>query len=222
MSQYYPQYSPSPPPRGPEGGYDEYEYDDEGYYDDEESSGDTIPQRLLIFISGGCLVFICMSCCVLMFMGLWLLDPGSSFVSAPIEGSDLGLTFEEPAFSDESVVNDDGVKLTILEVNHNVALPGIPPVDGRELVVITIELVNLGTEDASYNESDFLLINQDEEAYTISPLAASVEGALSRGKLAPEEGAQGRLVFDLVAGEFTMILGWEGGRDATPRFIFME
>jgi len=222
MSQYYPQQNPYyPPSQGPETDYDEYEYEDDDYYED-ESGGDTVPQRLLIFITGGCLVFICMACCVLMFMGLWILDPGSALVSTPIPGSDIGLTFEEPAFPDESVVNDENVQLTILEVNRNVTVPGIPPAEGRELVVITIELVNLGSEEANFNEGDFILINEFEEAYSISPSASAVDGALGRGKLGPDEGLEGRLVFDLLAGEFNMVLGWEGGRDTTPRYIYME
>ena len=224
MSQYYPQQGPYyPPQQGPEQEYyDDYEYDDDGYYD-EELEGDSLTQRLLIFVSGGCLVFICMGCCVLMVMGLFVLDSsGGLFAATPVPGSEIGLTYEEPAFPDESVVSDDNVQLTILDVNRNIAVPGIAPVEGRELVVITIELINLGEEEASFTDSDFILINQFEEAYTIAPAAPSVDGALGRGKLAPGEGLEGRLVFDLIAGEVNMVLGWEGGRDVTPRYIFME
>ena len=222
MGQYYPPQNPYyPPQQSPEGEYDDYEYEDD-YYDDDELAGDSLPQRLLIFISGGCLVFICMGCCVMTLTGLWLLDPGSSLVSTPAPGSDLGLTFEEPAYPDESVVNDEMIQLTLLEVNREVNLPNIAPVEGRELVVITIELVNLGEEEVSFNEGDFILINGFEQAYSISTAAASVDGALGRGKLAPEQGIEGRLVFDLLQGEVNLILGWEGGRDVEPRYIYIE
>jgi hypothetical protein len=223
MSQYYPPQNPYYPPRQrPEEVYDDYEYEDEDEYYGETTDSDTTLQRILIFVSGGCLVFICMSCFVSMFMGLWVLDPGSGLVETSVPGGDVGLTFEEPAFSDEAVVNEENVQLQILDVNRNVAVPGVDPVQGRELVVITIELVNLGQEEISFNESDFILINEFEEAYTIAPASASVDGALGRGKLGPDEGIEGRLVFDILAEESNMVLGWEGGRDVAARYIYIE
>ncbi len=221
MSQFYPGQGSYPPIQGPEVEYDDYEYYDEDEYGEDEFEGDSLAQRLLIFLSGGCLVFMCMGCCVLMFTGGWLLNPLAAFESAP-EGSDLGLTFDDPAFPDESVVSDENVQLSIVSVNHNVTLPDFTPVEGRELLVITIELVNLGDEEAGYSESDFILINEFEEAYTVSPASASVDGALGRGTLAPGEGLEGRLAFDLLAGEVNLILGWEGGREAAPRYIAIE
>ncbi len=219
MSQYYPQQGPYfPPTRGPEE-YDDYEYDEE-YVDEQEAS--SLVQRMLLFSSGGCLVFVCIGCCILSLAGLWILDPGGGLASTPPAESELGLTFDDPAFQDEAVVNEENVQLRVLEVNRNVALPNYAPVEGRELVVITIELINLGSEEISYNEGDFILINQFEEAYTVSPAASAVDGALGRGKLRPNEGIEGRLVFDVLAGEVNLILGWEGGRNVQARYIFIE
>lgn len=222
MSQYYPQSSPFyPPEKGPEEDYYEegdYEYEfEDDYYGD---SGDTLLQRMLLFLSGGCLVFICMSCCGLLGIVLWALDPGSSLVATPIPGSDIGLSFEDPAFPDESVINEQNVKLTILEVNRNANLPDIPPVEGRELIVVTIELVNLGDEDASFNERDFMLLNSFEEAYVSTP--GVIEGSLGRGTLPPDTGLEGRLVFEVIADEFELILAWDGNPEAEPRYILLE
>ena len=221
MSQFYPGQGSYPPIQGPEAEYDDYEYYDDDEYDENEFEGDSLAQRLLIFLSGGCLVFMCIGCCVLMFTGGWFLTPLALFES-PTTGSEFGLSFDDPAFSDEVVVSNENVQLSIVSVNRNVALPDFTPIEGRELLVITIELVNLGNEEAGYSESDFILINEFEEAYTISTASASVDGALGRGTLAPGEGLEGRLAFDLLAGEVNLILGWEGGRDAAPRYIAIE
>lgn len=221
MSQFYSQQGFYPPPQGPEEGeYIDYEYEEEDYEDD--YLGDSTVQRMLIFLSGGCLVFLCLGCCLLAIAGVLLLDPAGVLVATPIPGSDIGLTFEEPAFPDESVVNETNTQLSIIEVNRNVALPEITPVEGRELVVITIELVNLGDQEVDYSESDFQLINSFQEAYTVSPATGAVDGALGRGALAPGEGLEGRLTFDLLAGEVNLVLGWQGGREVKPRYIYME
>ncbi len=220
MSQYYPQPSPFyPPEQNPEEDYyDEVEYEiEEGDY---TRSGDTLVQRILIFFAGGCLVFLCMSCCGLLGIGLWWLDPGNSLSSTPIPGSDIGLSFDDPAFPDESVVNDQKIKLTILEVNRNAALPTVPTVEGRELIVTTIELVNLGEEDLSFNERDFVLLNRFEEAY--APTPGVIDGALGRGSLPVGTGLEGRLVFEVIAGELDLILVWDSGPDSEPRYIWLE
>ena len=221
MSQYYPQQSPFyPPERSPE---DDYIYDEDDYEieeDDGGGPGGSLLQRSLIFLTGGCLVFLCMSCCGLSLVGLWMLDPTAAFVPTPIPGSDLGLSFDEPAFPDESVVNEQQVKLTLKEVNRNAALANVPAVEGRELIIVTIELVNLGEADADFNERDFLLLNSFEEAY--QPLAGADvgEGALGRGTLPPGEGLEGRLAFEVIAGERDLVLTWESSGGS--RYIFLE
>ncbi len=221
MSQYYPQQSPFyPPERNPE---DDYIYDEDDYEieeDDGRDPGGSLLQRSLIFLTGGCLVFLCMICCGLSLVGLWTLDPTAVFVPTPIPGSDLGLSFDEPAFPDESVVNEQQVKLTLKEVNRNAALANVPAVEGRELIIVTIELVNLGEADADFNERDFLLLNSFEEAY--QPLAGADvgEGALGRGTLPPGEGLEGRLAFEVIAGERDLVLTWESSGGS--RYIFLE
>lgn len=229
MSQYYRQQSPVYSPEQVSEDdyyYDEddhdYEYEIEEDEDYDESRGDTLIQRALFFFSGGCLVFVCMSCCALLFTGLWILDPGSSFVATPIPGSDIGLSFDEPAFPNESVVNEQKVQLTILDVNRNAATENIPPVEGRELIIVTIELVNLGDAEADYNERDFMLLNRLEEAYIPTPGAGVVDGALERGRLGPDEGVEGRLVFEVIDGEPELVLAWDGGRDAEARYIYLQ
>jgi hypothetical protein len=221
LSQYYPQ-QPSPfypPEQSPENDFyeeAEYEYEDEAY----ETSGDTLVQRGLLFCAGGCLVFLCMSCCLLLGMGLWILDPGSSLVATTIPGSDIGLTFDQPAYSNESVVNEQNVKLTILEVNRNAALATAPQVEGNELIVVTIELVNLSGDELDFNERDFMLLNRFEERHP--PIPGVVEGALGRGILPPDSGLEGRLVFEVAAGELDLVLVWEGGADSGTRYIYLE
>ncbi|HEX9922315.1 MAG TPA: DUF4352 domain-containing protein [Anaerolineae bacterium] len=222
MSQYYPQPGPFyPPEQGPEDDYYEdadYEYE----YDDDEFDGSGNPlQRILIFGgAGGCLLVLCIVCCVLLGVGLWVLDPGAGLVATDVPGSDIGLSFDEPAFSDETVVNEQMVRLAILEVNRNASLPSIPPVEGREIIVVTIELVNLGGEDIGFNERDFTLLNQVEEAYAATP--GVIDGALGRGILPPDTGLEGRLVFEVVEGEFELIMAWEPGSNVEARYIYLE
>lgn len=219
VSQYYPQPSGPfyPPENVPEDDYyDEadYEYEDEDY----PRAGDSLLQRLLLVGAGGCLVFLCMSCCGLLGVGLWILDPGSSLVATAIPGSDIGLSFEEPARPDESVVNEQNVKLTILEVNRNAALPDVPPAEGQELIIVTVELVNLGDEEVSFNERDFMLSNHTDYA----PIRTTIDGALGRGSLPAGTGLEGRLVFQVTADEFELTLAWDGGPDSEPRYILLE
>lgn len=221
MSQYYPQQSPFyPPEHNPE---DDYIYDEDDYEfeeDDENGAAGSLLQRSLIFLGGGCLVFLCMACCGLSVVSLWMLDPTTLLVPTPIPGSEIGLSFNQPAFPDESVVNEQQTKLTIVGVNRNAALPNVPAVDGREIIIVTIELVNLGQTDVNFNERDFLLLNNFEEAY--QPLAGATvgEGALGRGTLPPNEGLEGRLAFEVIAGERDLVLLWEnpGG----SRYILLE
>lgn len=223
MSQYYPQSSSFyPPPHNPEDDY--YDEDDVEYEleEDEEYAGpgDTTARRVMIFLAGGLLVFLCMCCCLLVGAGLWFLDPGGGLLAAtPMPGSDIGLAFDDPAFSDETVVNDQQVQLSILDVNRNASLVAIPQVEGRELIIVTVEMVNLGEEEITYNERDFLLLNQFEEAYT--PTSGVIEGSLNRGTLPPSEGLEGRLVFEVIAGEPQLILAWEGA-DSAVRYIEIE
>lgn len=222
MSQYYPQPGPFyPPEQGPEDDYYEdadYEYE----YDDDEfgGSGNTL-QRILIFGgAGGCVLVLCMVCCVLLGAGLWILDPGASLVATDVPGANIGLSFDEPAFPDESVVNEQMARLTILEVNRNASLENIPPAEGREIIVVTIELVNRGQEDISFNERDFTLLNQAEEPFDTIP--GVIDGALGRGILPPDTGLEGRLVFEVVEGESELILAWEAGSNVEPRYIYLE
>lgn len=223
MSQYYPQQGPVyPPQHNPEDDYyDEGEYEYYEYDDDEgESSGSSLLPAIIAFVGGGCLVFLCMSFCFLFFVALWILDPGASASATAAPGSDVGLAFDDPAFPNESVVNEQNLQLTILDVNRNAAVETIPQVEGREIIIVTVELVNLGDEDQSFNERDFKLLNAFEEAY--APAIGAVAGALGRGTLPPGEGLEGRLVFEVIADEFDLRLLWEPGRNAQPRYIYLE
>lgn len=220
MSQYYPQQGPSYPPEyGPE--YDYYDEGDFDYYDDDEDDGpdSSLLQSAVAFFAGGCLVFLCMSLCGLVLATGWILDPGAGLSEETVPGSDIGLTFEEPAFPGEAVVNEQKMQLTILEVNRNAAIEAIPQVEGREVIIITIELLNVGDEDAPFNERDFMLLNSYEEAY--APAVGAVSGALGRGTFPPGEGSEGRLVYEVIADEVDLRLLWEP-RDSAPRFLFLE
>lgn len=223
MSQYYPQQSPAyPPERPPEDDYyydeDDYEYIEEDEYDD---SSNNLIQYALAFFAGGCLVFIFMSCCLLLAGGLWSLD--TALVSTPIPGSDIGLSYEDPAYPGEPVVNEQKVSLTVRDVNRNASLPTMPLAEGRELIILTIELENLSPdEEVNYSERDFSLLNISGEAYMPTSTPGVIEGALGRGELRAEQGLDARLVFEVLAGEPELVLGWEGGRDTTARYILLE
>ncbi len=222
MSQYYPQPGPSyPPEHNPERNY-YYEEGDYEYEDIDEGGGFGSPmlQTGLAFFAGGCLVFLCMSTCALMFAVLWILDPGADTSATPAPGSNIGLSFFDPAYADETVVNEQNGQLTILDVNRNASLANIPPVEGRENIIVTIELLNIGDEDINYNERDFSLLNAFEEQYP--PTLGSVEGALDRGVFPPGEGREGRLVFEVLQGEFELTLVWDPGRETQPRYIRLQ
>ncbi|MBN1220376.1 MAG: DUF4352 domain-containing protein [Anaerolineae bacterium] len=223
MSQFYPQQTPSfPPPRPPENDdyYDEGDYEYEVDEDDYEDTGSSLVQYALAFLGGGCLVFICMSCCFLLVAGLWMLD--STLASTPMPGSDIGVTTDDPARVREEVVNDQNVQLTLLEVNRNASLPTVPVVEGRELIIVTVELVNLNTEEEiDYSERDFLLINTYGDAYQPMSGQAVVDGALDRGVLRSEEGLDGRLVFEVLANEPELTLEWRSP-DSEPRYVSLR
>ena len=216
MSQYYPQQGPmAPPEQGPEAYYDEGDYE----YIEDNGFARSWLQTTLAFFAGGCVVFICIGACLMLGGFLWILDPGAS-ASTPPEGSDIGLTFDDPAFPGEPVVNDQGVQVTVLETNRNASLEDLPPVQGRETIIVTIELVNLGDEDATFDERDFLAVNSFEEIY--EPATGVVNGALGRGTLPPNEGLEGRLVYQIIEGELDLRLLWDVGRDSEPRYIYVE
>jgi hypothetical protein len=226
MSQYYPQQSPSYPPEyPPEDAYyydeDDYEYEvEDDEYDND--SGNSLIQYALAFFAGGCLIFVCMSCCLLLAGGLWTLDAALGG-GTPIPGSEFGLSLEDPAFPGEPVLNEQKARLTVHEVNWNVSLPTMPVVEGRELVIVTIELENLNTDqDVNYREEDFLLLNRYNEAYApITPGDTVINDALGRGKLRPEQGLEARLVFEILAGEPELILEWKD-RDSTGRYFSLR
>ena len=224
MSQYYPQQSPVYPPEyPPEDAYyeDDYEYEVE---DDEygANSGSSLIQYALAFFAGGCLVFMCMGCCLLLAGGAWTLDSALGG-GTPIPGADLGLSIDEPAYPEDSVVNEQKIKLTVREVYRNASLPTVPLGEGQELIIVTVELENLNEdEDVSYSEDDFLLLNSRERAYEPIPNALTIEeGALGQDKLRAGTGMEGRLVFLVFANEPGLVLTWEG-RDSAPRYIYLE
>lgn len=220
MQPYYPQQGPLYPPEQEAEIYEEADYE---YEEINDRGNRTWLQTSLAFIAGGCLVFICMSVCGLLAAGLWVVDPFAE-TAASTEGSDIGLTFDAPAFPDEPVTNEQQVKLTILDINRNAALETVPPTEGREIIIVTIELVNLGDEEVDFNERDFMLLNSFEEAYEAKVGAITIrDGALGRGSLPPNEGLEGRLVFEVIAGELDLQLLWEpAGRDVSPRYIYLE
>ncbi len=222
MSSYYSPKSPYyPPERNPE----EEIYDEEDFEFEEDAggrSGDSWFQRILIFMAGGCLMFLCLGCCGLLVGGAYSLDLTSMLAPTPIPGSDIGLSFNEPAYPDEAVVNEKQVRLKLLEVARNAALATVPPVEGRELIIVTVELTNLGSEEADFSEKDFLLLNSSEGAYQVTTGANIIDGALGRGTLPPGEGLEGRMVFEVLAGEQGLTLSWDAGDGTKPRFISLE
>lgn len=222
MSQYYPpQPGYYPPPANPEGGY----YEDDTYEDYEmdeglERQGDSWLTRLAIFMAGGCLTFILMTSCVCLIAALWVLDPGGSVLAPSFPGSDIGLTTDEPARVTEEVVNEQGISLSILDINANAESNTIPQTEGSEIVIVTVQLKNLSEEIISYDdEFNFKLLNQGDGFYT--PTLGAIDGALGFGDLQPLEGRQGRLVFQILAEESGLMLEWVMP-DSEPRYIALQ
>ncbi len=215
---------PPPPPPPPPARNPESEYYDNGDYEYEESNGSSsspFTNPLVTFFAGGCLVFVCISFCALLVAALWIADSSLGLTGGtPIPGSDIGLTFEDPAFATESVVNDDGLKLTIKDVNRNASVEKIPPVQGREVIIVTVELLNAGTKDVTYDERNFKLLNASQAAY--QPAVDAIAGALGHGSLPANEGLEGRLVFETVANEADLRLLMEPGKEGKPRYIYLQ
>jgi hypothetical protein len=218
MGQYYPQQGPLyPPEHGPESGY----YDDAVYEYDETNGGRSnrsLLQTVAAFLAGGCAALLCASACLGIFAGLWVLDP-TLVEGTPPPGSDIGLSFDEAALPGEQVVNDQNLQLTILEVNRNASLENIPPTEGAEVIIVTIELVNVGEEEVDYNERDFSLLNSFEEEFPAT--IGAIEGSLGRGTLPSNEGLEGRLVFEAPANEPDWQLYWAPA-DSEPRYLYLE
>lgn len=219
MGQYYPQQGPLyPPEHSPESGY----YDDAVYEYDETNGGRSNRswlQTVVAFLAGGCVALLCTSFCVAAFAGLWILDP-TMVEGTPPPGSDIGLSFDEAAFPGDEVVNDQSLQLTILEVNRNASLENLPPTEGTEVIIVTLELVNVGEEEVDFNERDFRLLNSFEEEFPAT--VGAIEGSLGRGTLPANEGLEGRLVFEAPANEPDWQLFWAPDRDSEPRYLYLE
>ncbi|MDM8528927.1 DUF4352 domain-containing protein [Anaerolineales bacterium HSG24] len=206
MSQHYPQPGYYPPQGNPESGYEE-EYDEYEYEDESGGGGSALPFVFGCF-SGGCLVVLGLTICFFLMAGLWVLDPGSDMFATTYPGDDIGLTFDKPARSTEAIVSEQGLRLSIKDVNRNAASNTIPQVDGAEIIVITVELENLSSEDVSYDdEREFKLLNQTEGFY--DPQVGAMEGALGFGTILTETGTQGRLVFQVLTNETGLVLEWQ-------------
>ena len=221
MSQYYPQqpgyYPPPTQPESNEEEYEEYELDENA-----GGGGDSWPLRCGIFVMGGCVTFIALTACMVLSAGLWWLDPGSSLFA--YENSDIGLAFDKPAPMKQEVVNDQGMQLRLVEVNRNAASNTIPAQDGVELIIVTVELTNLNSEDIGYDdEKQFKLLSPSQTPDELNEFPATpgaIDGSLGFGTLAAEEATQGRLVFKVVANTPNLVLEWAvGDKESTPRYI---
>jgi hypothetical protein len=220
MSQFYSQQQPGyyPPPSNPEEHYDEYE--DYELEDENEGSGSSAMTFVFGCFSGGCATFIVLCFCLILPAGLWILDPGSDMFTTSYPGDDIGLTFEQPAHSDQSVVNDQGIELTIVVLNRNASSNTIEQQEGTELIIVTVQLKNLSSETFDYDdERDFKLLNQTNGFYDLIP--GAVEDTLGIASLPAKDGKQGRLVFRIVAAETGLVLEWSNP-DSLPRHIELE
>ncbi|MDM8519417.1 serine/threonine-protein kinase [Anaerolineales bacterium HSG6] len=120
----------------------------------------------------------------------------------------------QPVRVTESIVNEKGMRLSIIDVNRNAASNTIPQVEGAEIIVITIELENLSAENINYDdEREFKLLNQSDGFYDLQ--GGAIEGALGFGTLPVETGTQGRLVFQVLADETALVLEWQQADTAT-------
>ncbi|MDM8519254.1 DUF4352 domain-containing protein [Anaerolineales bacterium HSG6] len=223
MSQYYPPQQPPPqpghypPPRNPESGYED-EYDDYEY-EDEGGGGSAMPFVFGCF-SGGCLIVLGLAVCLFLLVGLWVLDPGADMFATTYPGDDIGLTFDDPARSNEAIVSEQGLRLSVIDVNRNAASNTIPEVDGAEIIIITVELENLSAEDVNYDdEREFKLLNQTDGFY--DPQVGAIEGALGFGTVPVETGTQGRLVFQVLTDETGLVLEWQPP-EGTAKYIEVE
>jgi hypothetical protein len=220
LSQYYaqPPYPQLPPEAGDE--YDEYEEYEENQAGN--GSGNSTIKYALAFLGGGCLVFLCLCCCLVAFTGLWTVSDMLS--PTPIPGSDIGISFDDPAGPRDDVINEQNVRLSVREISRNVTLPTVPPVQGREVVVVTIEIENRSQAEVSYKLDDFSLLNRNEEEYVAMAGSNLIEGALkTKGKLDAEESLDARLVFEILAGEPELTLVWISGEEGNQtRFIALQ
>ena len=87
------------------------------------------------------------------------------------------------------------------------------------MIIVTIVLVNRGEEAVFFSERDFLLLNNNQVAY--APVVGAIAGALGGGTLPPNEGLEGRLVFQIIAGEQNHRLQWDPP-DSSPRYLYLE
>lgn len=212
-----------PPPPNPESGY----YDNEAYedyeveYEEPASSGSSVMPFVLGCGVGGCTTLLALGLCAIMLMGLWVLDPGSELFAPSYPGDDIGLTLNDPARPSQEVVNEQGIRLNIVDVNRNAQSNTIPQTEGVEIIVLTVELENLSNDEVAYDdERHFNLLNQTDGFY--EPTPGAIDGALGIGNLDAGDGTQGRLVFQILADEQGLILEWDMGEPSTPRYIELQ
>lgn len=224
MSQYYQHPGPYLPPPPPEDAsapeyYEDVDYEFEGAGPG-AGTGPSLVQQIAVFFTCGCLGFLCASACAGILTVAWIFDAGSGLVETSVPGSDLGLAYENPALPIETVANESGMQLSIVDVNRNASLEAIPSVEGRETIIVTVELANLSSDSVAFDgATDFLLLNAEELAYR--PKSNAVDGELGQEMLAPGEGVQGRLAFEIIADEVDLILVWEP-EGSQARYIYLE
>jgi hypothetical protein len=130
---------------------------------------------------------------------------------------------DDPALPGDPVVNGQNLQLIVNDVNRNAALDTVPPAENTEIIIVTVELTNLGDEDFRLNEErDFRLVNSAEDEY--APTVGAIDGGLERdgSLLKASEGIQGRLVFEVPSDGTDWVLVWTPGRDSESRYLYLE
>lgn len=107
---------------------------------------------------------------------------------------------EKTVFGVNETANLNGVEYTVTNVERNGGFDYNTPEDGKEYVIVTVNITNNSDEKISYNPLDFKMVNaqgqEDDEAFVVN-----LPNELSSGDLTAGGNVTGTLCFEEPAGD---------------------
>ena len=116
---------------------------------------------------------------------------------------------------------NDEVQITVTKVERSNGKEYDKPDDGKEFVIVTVKIKNIGDEKLSYNSYDFKMSNSQGQVTDESFTTVDSDTALSYGELKSGGEVEGTISFEQPKGDEGLILEYyDNSFDDDPTFEF--